>query len=90
MSYAMSKAIKGVASYNFHVPLSEPLYKALRDEAQRAKQPATKLAREAIAEFLERRKKNSLHEEIAAYASVHAGKSDLDEDLEQAATFLKL
>ena len=82
--YGMSKAIKNVASYNFHVPLPEPLYKVLRDEAERTKQPATKLAREAISEFLEKRRKYLLHEEIAAYAKTHSGHSDLDKDLEQA------
>ena len=82
--YGMSKAIKNMVSYNFHVPLPESLYKILRDEAERAKQPATKLAREAISEFLERRRKYLLHEEIAVYAKAHSGHSDLDKDLEQA------
>ena len=82
--YGMSKATKNMAIYNFHVPLPESLYKVLRDEAERAKQPATKLAKEAIVEFLEKRKKTMLHEEIAAYAKKHSGQSDLDEDLEQA------
>ena len=82
--YGMSRAIKNMAIYNFHVPLPESLYKVLRDEAERAKQPATKLAREAIADFLERRKRHLLHEQIATYANTHGGLSDLDEDLERA------
>ena len=45
---------------------------------------ATKLAKEAIVEFLENRKRNLLHEEIAAYAKKHSGHSDLDKDLEKA------
>lgn len=76
--------MKNLASYNFHVPLSESLYKGLREEAERTKQPATKLAREAIADFLERRRRHLLHEEISVYAKTHGGQSDLDEDLEQA------
>ncbi|MBI4405610.1 MAG: ribbon-helix-helix protein, CopG family [Deltaproteobacteria bacterium] len=77
----MSKAIKNVA--NFHVPLPEAMYKVLREEADRAKQPATELAREAIAEFLEKKKRKVLHEEIAAYAKNYSGHSDFDEDLER-------
>lgn len=35
---------------NFHVPLSEDLYRRLREEAERSKRTATALARHAIDE----------------------------------------
>lgn len=70
---------------NFHVPLSEDLYKKLREEAGRSRQPATELAREAIELLLKERRKAALHDALAIYAAEHAGTaSDLDEELEAA------
>ncbi len=70
---------------NFHVPLPEDLYGRLREEASRTKKPATVLARYAIEDWLEQRKKVELREAIAAYAARNAGtEHDLDEDLEEA------
>ncbi len=70
---------------NFHVPLSDEIYHALRAEAERIKQPATLLARMAIEAWLEQRRAAALHDELAAYAARHAGTAyDLDEDLEAA------
>ncbi len=77
--------MKQVLQRNFHIPLPEDLYKRLKEEAHRAKQPATVLARRAIELLLEQRRKAELHEAIAAYAAQHAGTtSDLDEELETA------
>jgi len=71
---------------NFHVPLSEDLYRRLREEAERFKRTATALARHAIDEWLKQNRKEALHRAIAAYASQHAGTSyDLDDGLEAAA-----
>jgi hypothetical protein len=71
--------------HNFHVPLSEELYRLLRTEAERVQQPATVVARNAIAWWLEQREKETLHDRIRAYAAHHAGTDvDLDSDLEQA------
>jgi hypothetical protein len=57
----------------------------LHDEAARSGQPATALAREALQSWLTQRRKQRLHEEIAAWAAEHAGTNlDLDKDLEQA------
>jgi predicted transcriptional regulator len=68
---------------NFHVPLPEDLYSRLREEADRSKQPATEMARHAIEDWLEQRRRAALHEAIAAYAVRHAGSPvDLDEALE--------
>jgi hypothetical protein len=70
---------------NFHLPLPEPVYRALREEAVAAKRPATALAREAIEVWLEDRRQALLHEAIAEYAVRHAGTpADLDPDLEWA------
>jgi len=70
---------------NFHVPMPQELYDRLKEEACRSKQPATVLARSAIEQLLEQRRKAMLHEAIASYAAKHAGtSSDLDEELEGA------
>ena len=73
------------ASYNFHLPLPSDLHEMLRDEVERSGQPATTLARQALYDWLKQRRKQRLHEEIAAYAAAHAGtEADLDPNLEQA------
>ncbi len=70
---------------NFHLPLSDDVYQALRDEAAAVKQPATVIARQAIESWLRERKKVALREAIAAYAVKHAGTSaDLDTEIEAA------
>jgi hypothetical protein len=72
-------------TYNFHLPLPEELHELLRGEAQAAGQPATNLAREALADWLSQHRRARLHGEIAAFAREHAGSElDLDGDLEQA------
>jgi hypothetical protein len=72
-------------SHNFHVPLSEELYRLLRAEAERKQQPATVVARDAIAWWLKQREQEILHDQMRAYAEHHAGTdADLDVDLEQA------
>jgi predicted DNA-binding protein len=74
------------ATKNFHLPLPEGAYEELRREAARDGRPATTVAREAIEEWLERRRKKELHEQIAEYAAAHKGSdADLDRSLEQAA-----
>ncbi len=71
---------------NFHVPLSEELYKQLRAEAERSQQSATALARYAIAWWLQQRQKAALDESIRAYAAQGAGTpADVDQALEAAA-----
>lgn len=70
---------------NFHVPLSEALYERLRKEAEQSAEPATEIARQAIVEFLEKRRKDALYSAINDYARRHAGtRLDLDEELEAA------
>ncbi len=70
---------------NFHLPLPDDVYQALRDEAAAVKQPATAIARRAIECWLRERKRAAVREAIAAYAAEHAGTSaDLDAELEAA------
>ncbi len=72
------------ATYNFHLPLPAEIHDMLRQEVESSGQPATSLAREALHDWLVRRKRQRLHEEIAAFAAEHAGTDlDLDEDLER-------
>jgi predicted transcriptional regulator len=73
------------ASRNFHVPLPDEIYRALRSEAGRRRQAATALVREAVEDWLERRRAETLHADIAEYAARHAGTpADLDPALEAA------
>jgi hypothetical protein len=74
----MTRSVK-----NFHLPLPEPTYRRLREAADRAKQPATIVARYAIESWLREQRKVALHEAIAAYAAKMAGTpADLDPELE--------
>jgi predicted transcriptional regulator len=75
----------GRSKNNFHVPLDQQLHERLREEARRSEQPATTIAREAIAKYLEERRRTVLREQIEGYARAVAGTSeDLDEGLEEA------
>jgi predicted DNA-binding protein len=70
---------------NFHLPLPEPIYRRLRDAAERTKQPATTLARYAIETWLRQLRRSMVREDIARYAAEVAGtREDLDEALEAA------
>ena len=70
---------------NFHLPLPEHTYTHLRAEAERARVPATTLAREAIDWWLRQQLRKARHDAIAAYAAEMAGTDlDLDPDLESA------
>ena len=79
----------GMTSYpfmkNFHLPLPEETYSYLRAEAERARVPATILAREAIDVWLRQQRRLVRRDAIAAYAAEMAGtRFDLDPDLESA------
>jgi len=81
----MKQAIQANAVRNFHLPLPESVYVALREEAATLKRPATSVAREAIEVWLRERRRASVHEAIAAYAAKHAGTTaDTDPVLEAA------
>jgi predicted transcriptional regulator len=70
---------------NFHLPLPDETYDRLRSAAERARTPATTLAREAIDSWLRQQARKARHQAIAAYAAEAAGtRLDLDTTLEAA------
>lgn len=70
---------------NFHLPLPEATYLQLRAASNRAKVPATAIAREAIDSWLKAQAKAARRERIAAYAEEFGGTEfDLDPELEAA------
>lgn len=70
---------------NFHLPLPDHTYASLRTHAERARLPATTLAREAIEAWLRDQQRKDRRDAIAAYAAQMAGTGlDLDQDLESA------
>jgi hypothetical protein len=70
---------------NFHLPLPEETYARLRTESERAKIPATALAREAIDAWLRLQARAARHEAIASFARRMGGTGlDLDPYLEAA------
>ena len=74
MKYAMK---------NFHLPLSEDMYNALKIESKYSKKPATQLARTAIEKWLKGRKKEMIYKEVAQYALEEGGTPhDLDVEME--------
>lgn len=86
MTYFMVHYAMVTMRKNLHVTLPDDLDEELRAEAERSGQPATQIAREAIREFLGKRRRRALHDQISAYAREVAGTSlDLDEELEESA-----
>ena len=70
---------------NFHIPLPEAVYVALRVRVERMKRPATSVAREAIESWLQHSRKASRHQAISEFAKEFAGTEfDLDTQLEAA------
>ena len=83
---AMTTATRRRHERNLHVPLSDVTYVRLRAEAERLKQPATTLAREAIDRWLAERQRAAVHDAISEYAQAAAGTvDDFDPKLEAAA-----
>ena len=70
----------------FTFPLSEELYQQLQEETRRQHKPATQLARQAIATWLQQQRETTLHEAIRHYAEqIASTEMDLDVELEAAA-----
>ena len=68
-----------------HLPLPEHLHEALRAEATVEHRPATQILRQALEDWLARRRKERLTAEIQAFAGAAAGTAlDLDSNLEAA------
>lgn len=71
-----------VAKKNLHVPLLPELHGALKRQSEQMSVPTTALAREAIEEWLERRRRAEIAEQLREYAEMVAGtQDDLDEAL---------
>jgi hypothetical protein len=71
---------------DFHLPLPERTWEALRAESERAQLPATTIAREAISNWLRARKRFERRKAVMEYATAMAGtRFDLDPALECAA-----
>ena len=69
-----------------NLPLPEEMHTALFDEARRSGEPATRLARAAINEWLEKRARERRAEKVRRVALEHGGsKYDLDPVLESVA-----
>ena len=74
----------GTAIRNLHVPLSTDVYEALRREAARLRRPATQVARDAILQLLEARRREEIARALSEFARKAAGTSDdLDPVLER-------
>jgi len=85
LAYRHGRKLAMTPLANFHLPLPPDLREMLHEEAERSGQPATAVAREALQSWLSQRRRQRLHDEIAAWATEHAGTDlDLDKDLEQA------
>ena len=71
--------------FNFHVPLPDSLYKALKVASVETRRPRTDIAREAIIMWLGALERQRVDTQIEAYARAMAGSpADLDPDLEAA------
>ena len=62
-----------------NLPLSEETHRALFDESRRTGVPATRLAREALEDWLRQRERERRREEVRRFAMQHAG-GDYDLD----------
>lgn len=70
-----------------HLPLSSDMHARLKREAEALGTPTTVLAREAVTEWLARRDRERIADELHAFAREHAGTElDLDASFEVAAT----
>jgi predicted transcriptional regulator len=69
----------------FHLPMTDELHEALREEARAERRPATEILRDALTGWIEARRRQRIAEEIERFARAEAGTGlDLDVDLEAA------
>ena len=69
----------------FHLPLSDEMYDALRDEAAAEHRPATEVVRDALSRGIQAQRRQRLADEIRLFAEAEAGTAlDLDTELEAA------
>lgn len=70
-----------------NLPMPPELHEALFAESRILGVPATRIARSALEDWLAKRRRARLEEEIYRFATTHGGTElDLDPQLEQAAT----
>jgi len=75
-----------VQTKKLNLPLSEETHRALFDESRRTGVPATRLAREALEDWLRQRERERRNEQVRQFALEHAGSEyDLDPALESIA-----
>jgi len=75
----------GTAMKKMHLPLPPDMHARLKEESEVSRTPTTVLARQAVEEWLDRRRRERIAEEVRAYALEMAGsEADLDSDLEHA------
>jgi plasmid stability protein len=75
----------GALMRTFHLPLPDDLHEALRREATADHRPATEVARDALAGWLQARQRERVAKEIHRFALDFAGTElDIDPVLEQA------
>ncbi|OFZ78267.1 MAG: hypothetical protein A2583_02285 [Bdellovibrionales bacterium RIFOXYD1_FULL_53_11] len=75
----------GTGKRNFHIPLSDETYIALRHASEKTKKPATQIARDALDYWLKEQENNAIKDEITRYAKSFAKTEfDLDAGLEEA------
>ncbi|MEX2534400.1 MAG: hypothetical protein WD273_02280 [Trueperaceae bacterium] len=75
------------AKKNMHLPLPADLHAELKEQSDRPGAPATVLVREAVEEWVRRKRREQMAEELRAYAVRMTGTgTDLDEELEAAGT----
>ena len=69
----MPKTTNLDAEHKIHVPLPRELYLWLKQEAERSKQPATVIAREALEQLQKARKKAEREEALRLFIAENAG-----------------
>jgi predicted transcriptional regulator len=78
-------AIIGEIVRTFHLPLSDELHDALREEAAAERRPATDVVRDALSRWIQAQRRQRLADEIQRFAVAEAGTAlDLDAELEAA------
>ncbi len=76
-------ATSGGILRTFHLPLSDELHDALREEATAERRPATEVVRDALSGWLQARRRQRIADEIERFAMAEAGTElDLDPDIE--------
>lgn len=77
--------MRSATTKNLHVPMPAGLYRRLRLAAEKQQRPATHVAREAIALWLDQQRRRTAEDDLRHYVETMAGTADdLDFALEAA------